>query len=211
MAADLGVEASAFAAAFRESYVERFTGATGSIEDTVDELAVRCGGSPSRAAVARAAARRLELIRSSLVAGDEALSVLDELRARGFRLGLVTDCSVETPTLWLQSTLAARFDAVAFSSSSGRTQARPGGLPGLSGKPWGAPRRVRLRRCRSAHAFTVVEGSFALRFRQGREGFAQATAALSPPAKRSPTEPMVGADEPVRLLVFECDGGDRVD
>ena len=115
MAADLGVEASAFAAAFRESYVERFTGATGSIEDTVDELAVRCGGSPSRAAVARAAARRLELIRSSLVAGDEALSVLDELRARGFRLGLVTDCSVETPTLWLQSTLAARFDAVAFS------------------------------------------------------------------------------------------------
>ena len=115
MAADLGVEASAYAAAFRDSYAERFTGAGGSLEHTVETLAVRCGAAPSAVAVARAARRRLELTRSLLAAGDDSLAVLDELRERGFRLGLVTDSSIETPTLWSQTPLASRFDAVAFS------------------------------------------------------------------------------------------------
>jgi putative hydrolase of the HAD superfamily len=115
MAADLGVDASAYAAAFRDSHAERFTGVGGSLEDTIAALAARCGGTPSAVAVARAARRRLELTRSLLAAGDESLAVLDELRARGFRLGLVTDSSIETPTLWYQTPLAARFDAVAFS------------------------------------------------------------------------------------------------
>ena len=115
MAADLGVETSAYAAAFRDSHAERFTGASGSLEHTVEALAARCGGTPSVVAVARAARRRLDLTRSLLAAGDESLAVLDELRERGFRLGLVTDSSVETPTLWSKTPLAARFDAVAFS------------------------------------------------------------------------------------------------
>jgi putative hydrolase of the HAD superfamily len=115
MASDLGVDPRCYADAFRESHGERFIGATGSLSDTVLTMAERCGGAPGRQAVTRAAKRRLDLTRSLLKPSDETLLVLDELRARGFLLALVTDSSTETPTLWKETMLAARLDHTAFS------------------------------------------------------------------------------------------------
>jgi putative hydrolase of the HAD superfamily len=115
MAADLGVDPDAFAAAYRESYRDRFTGATGTLEQTVAGLARRCGGEPSAAAVARAAGRRLDLTRRLLRSDDETLAVLDALLARGVALALVSDSSAETPALWPGSPLSARVPVTAFS------------------------------------------------------------------------------------------------
>jgi putative hydrolase of the HAD superfamily len=115
MAADLGVDPGRYAEAFRESHGERFTGATGSPRDTVLTMTERCGRTPADAAVARAAQRRIDLTRSLLTPGDEALFVLDELRARGFALGLVTDSSIEAPGLWRSTPFAARVDQAVFS------------------------------------------------------------------------------------------------
>jgi len=115
MAADLGVDPFCYADAFCDSHGERFTGATGSLHDTVLSMAERCGGAPDRTAVARAAKRRIDLTRSLLTPSDETLAVLDELRTRGFLLALVTDSSIETPTLWRETPLAPRLDQAAFS------------------------------------------------------------------------------------------------
>ena len=57
--------------------------------------------------------------------------------------------------------------------------------------------------CRSAHAFTVVEGSFALQFRHGRERFRVGDCVLLPAGETHAHRAVVGADEHVRLLVFE--------
>lgn len=119
MAADLGVDPDAFAAAYRDSYRERFLGLTGDLDETVRLLAGRCGGSPSAAAVQRAAGRRLELTASLLTSDADTLAVLDALLARGFLLGLVSDSSVETPRLWAASPLAQRMHAVGFSCGLG--------------------------------------------------------------------------------------------
>ena len=64
--------------------------------------------------------------------------------------------------------------------------------------------------CRGAHAFTVVEGSFALRFRDGREEFRAGDCGLIPAGEAFAHRVMVGAGEHVRLLVLECDGGGEV-
>lgn len=115
MAADLHVDPSAFAAAFGDSYRERFTGAFGSLEETVLALARRCGGEPDSAGVARAAGRRLDLTRTLLRSDRATLAVLDELRSRGLPLALVSDSSAETPALWLDSPLSERVSVTAFS------------------------------------------------------------------------------------------------
>jgi putative hydrolase of the HAD superfamily len=125
MARDLGVDAAAFVAVVPASHAVRFVGATGSLVETLRTLARRCGGDPTDDRLARAAARRLAMTRELLVADDETLAVLDELRGRGLVLGLVTDSSIETPTAWPDSPLAARFGATAFSCLEGVRKPRP--------------------------------------------------------------------------------------
>ena len=125
MAADLGVDPVAFAAAYRDSYRERFLGSTGTLEETVTLLAARCGGSPSAPAVRRAAARRLDLTRRLLTSDPATLTVLDELVARGLPLALVSDSSVETPELWPGSPLAGRIPVTAFSCAVGARKPDP--------------------------------------------------------------------------------------
>lgn len=125
MAADLGVDADSFAAAYRDSHPERFTGATGTLEQTVLTLARRCGAEPGRASVARAAERRIELTRRLLRSDGATLAVLDRLLSRGLRLGLVSDSSVETPLLWPESPLSSRMAATAFSCVLGVRKPEP--------------------------------------------------------------------------------------
>jgi HAD superfamily hydrolase (TIGR01509 family) len=67
-------------------------------------------------AAARAGEIRNEITRRALVPIEGALPVLDELRGRGLRLGLVSNCSSEVGELWDTSPFAGRFDAVVLSA-----------------------------------------------------------------------------------------------
>jgi putative hydrolase of the HAD superfamily len=62
---------------------------------------------------------RHDFTREVLVPRPGALEVLDELRARGLRLGLISVCSEEVPALWEETPLAERIDAPVFSCSVG--------------------------------------------------------------------------------------------
>jgi putative hydrolase of the HAD superfamily len=53
------------------------------------------------------------------------LETLDELRRAGIRLGLVSNCSPETVTLWPGQPLAPRLDAVGFSCVIGAAKPDP--------------------------------------------------------------------------------------
>jgi putative hydrolase of the HAD superfamily len=68
------------------------------------------------AAAARALELRTEMTRRALVPVEGALAVLDELRGRGLRLGLVSNCSSEVGELWEESPFGGRFDAVVLSA-----------------------------------------------------------------------------------------------
>lgn len=118
VARELGVDAQAFSEAVRVTFAERTLGETGTLAETLEALARRLGADPDQAAVARAVDKRLEMTRS-LIDSTWALDVLDELRRRSLPLGLVSDCSAETPLVWDTTALSARFGARAFSCEYG--------------------------------------------------------------------------------------------
>lgn len=115
MAGDLGVDPEAFADAVRSSFDARARGLMGDVAATARALADGLGAQPDPQAVARAAERRLDLHRSLLRPTPEVLAELDRLRADGYRIGLISDCSAETPALWPGTPLAERIDAAVFS------------------------------------------------------------------------------------------------
>ncbi len=118
MGADLGVAPDAFAAAVTETFDERVRGLMADVHHTVRYLARRVGGSPTESQVESAIARLLNYS-LSLHAATWALPALKALRKRGFKLGLVADCSAETVAIWPQSPLADHLDAVSFSCQTG--------------------------------------------------------------------------------------------
>jgi len=73
----------------------------------------------SDAGVEEVVAWRLELARRSLVPIPGALTTLDELRSRGLRLGLISNCTEDVPLVWDETPFAGLFDATAFSATEG--------------------------------------------------------------------------------------------
>lgn len=86
---------------------------TGSFQDYLHSLGL------DRAAAARALELRTDTTRRALFPVDGALDVLEELRARGLRLGLISNCSSEVGDVWEASSFAGRFDTVILSATEG--------------------------------------------------------------------------------------------
>ena len=125
MARDLGVDPDAFAAAIRDSFDARCRGALGDLHETISSLAAGLGARPNTAAVHAAAERRISFARSLLLPEPRVLEMLDRLRRRGYRLGLISDCSAETPVLWRETALADRLDVAVFSCEMGARKPDP--------------------------------------------------------------------------------------
>jgi len=125
MAVMVGVPPADLVQAYNHTWRQRLTG--WSVEETVRILAERLGGHPSPADVARAAAHRRALAVRVLTAVNPAtLQLLDHLRARGARLGLVSNATADTAEAWPRSPLAPRFDVAVFSSVLGAAKPDPG-------------------------------------------------------------------------------------
>lgn len=92
---------------------------TGSFQSYLDWLPI---GSE---AAALALEIRREMTRRSLVPTEGAVEVLDELRAAGLRLGLISNCSSEVGDLWDDSPFAGRFDEVVLSADVGMKKPDP--------------------------------------------------------------------------------------
>jgi putative hydrolase of the HAD superfamily len=62
---------------------------------------------------------RVELARHALVADQETIEALEELRRRRVRLGLVSNCTEDVAIVWPETTLAPLFDTAVFSATAG--------------------------------------------------------------------------------------------
>jgi putative hydrolase of the HAD superfamily len=103
---------------FTETWAELYDmRATGPIGPSVRAVCERLGISDEH--VEGLISLRVDFTREVLVPRPGALDVLDELRRRGLRLGLISVCSEEVPVLWEQTALASRIDAAVFSCSVG--------------------------------------------------------------------------------------------
>ena len=125
LAAVLGVPAAALLQALDESFPERISGALGDVRQTLATLAARLGVQLSDGQLDQAVQIRREVQESMFTFRPEALPVLRELRGQGFRIGLLSDCTIELPEAWPRLPVAGLIDAPVFSCLEGTRKPDP--------------------------------------------------------------------------------------
>lgn len=115
MAERLGVEPARFGELWRATAPERMTGA---LEANLETIGRELGVSEQER-LERALGFRRAFMRRTLVPRPDAEETLTALRARGLRLGMISNCSAEVPHLWPETSLAPLFDAALFSAEEG--------------------------------------------------------------------------------------------
>jgi putative hydrolase of the HAD superfamily len=108
-----------------ETWPARGTGQFPSIEDNIAWIYERQGWPLAPERVAEAARIRLAVTQDGLIALPGALEALTTLRQRGYRLGLISDCSAETPQLWDSLPFAPLIEAPIFSCNVGYLKPDP--------------------------------------------------------------------------------------
>jgi putative hydrolase of the HAD superfamily len=68
---------------------------------------------------------RRELTRRALVPRDALQETLSELRARGLRIGLISNCTEEVADVWPGTSFARFFDGAVFSATAGLAKPEP--------------------------------------------------------------------------------------
>ncbi|HEX5188330.1 MAG TPA: HAD-IA family hydrolase [Streptosporangiaceae bacterium] len=124
-AAPLGLDPSDWRQALDDSWAERATGVLGDLPATFRELARRHGAEPGERALAAACAARRAAQHELFRFRPDALAVLEQVRARGFRLGVLSDCTIELADAWQRLPVAALVDARVLSCEQGRRKPDP--------------------------------------------------------------------------------------
>jgi putative hydrolase of the HAD superfamily len=120
MADTIGIEHDRFNDAWVGQYELR---ATGPLEPSVRALCAQLGVHDDR--VQTLIGVRIDWTRNALVPRPGSVELLDELRRRGYKLGLISVCSEEVPHLWEETELAPRIDEAVFSCSVGLAKPDP--------------------------------------------------------------------------------------
>jgi putative hydrolase of the HAD superfamily len=124
-AAPLGIPARTWRSALDTSFPERATGSLGDLTETFRTLARRSGADPDAEALAAACAARMSSQQELFVLRDDAIATLTCLRARGLRIGVLSDCTIELARAWPQLPLAGLVDARVLSCEEGRRKPDP--------------------------------------------------------------------------------------
>jgi len=117
MAAIVAAPPEAFAGAWRAAFASRATGSP--LEQSLQDICRTLGVDAPPSAIADALAFRLTAHRALFRPRPDAAATLEQLRARGLRLGLITDCTGDVPGLWAASPLAPLVDGAVFSAVEG--------------------------------------------------------------------------------------------
>jgi putative hydrolase of the HAD superfamily len=121
----LGCDPADFARALDRSFLTRARGGLGSAEQALHTLARGLGGTPSPATLHAMADERVAAVRADTRLRPETVPVLRGLRARGLRLGLISDCGPELPDFLPGLPIAELLDATVFSIEVGACKPDP--------------------------------------------------------------------------------------
>ncbi len=117
MAGVLGAPPAAFVREWEATLNRRFAGEFATIEANLEHICVLLGLEAEAGRLAAGAEIRKRIVQPILGRPrPEALPTLAALRARGLKVGLITDCTPDTPDRWAESPLAPHVDAPVFSS-----------------------------------------------------------------------------------------------
>ena len=100
---------------WRETIHARDTGQYGGLEQDFRHVCEALDCEPTEDQLREAFRIRLEVIRRNLMPRTGAIETLTQLRAAGYRVGLVSDCASEIPMLWDESAFVPLIEARVFS------------------------------------------------------------------------------------------------
>jgi putative hydrolase of the HAD superfamily len=110
-----------WAALFREGVLGIFPTSEAKIEYICRELGVGANATQ----ISAAARLRYEYEAATMLPRPEAVEVLRDLKSRGLKIGLISDCSAEAPAEWPNTPLAPWFDVTIFSCVVGMKKPDP--------------------------------------------------------------------------------------
>lgn len=116
IASVLGAGLEEFLAAWHADYGNR---AVGDVESSLRHVCQQAGVTADEARIRRVLDMRRTALTDMFVPRPDAAATLRQLRARGHRVGLLTNCTSEIPELWPRSTLSPLMDATVFSCAEG--------------------------------------------------------------------------------------------
>lgn len=124
-AAALGVDPAEYDRILTETYRDRFRGVAGGVEESLAWVAARMGVEPSPTTLVHAAAVRMHTERGFAEPRQEVLPLLQQLRADGLRVGVISDCTAELPLVFGDLPIASVVDAAMFSCVTGQVKPDP--------------------------------------------------------------------------------------
>lgn len=119
MASVCSLPCKEFVHLWHTTFNERATGIFPSIDGNIQYICRRLKISPEHDRIKLAVRIRFEFTRRSLRPRDDAVETLTQLRAKGHKIGLISDCTAEVPALWQDTPFASVIDVAVFSCSVG--------------------------------------------------------------------------------------------
>ena len=125
MAAALCAPHDEFVRLWLTSFDQRATGVYATTQANIEHVCRVLGLRPQPGQVAAAAEVRLDFTWRHLVPRSGALETLARFRSAGHKIGLISDCSSEVPTLWKDTPFAPLVDVPVFSCAVGMKKPDP--------------------------------------------------------------------------------------
>jgi putative hydrolase of the HAD superfamily len=116
MADLVGAPRAAFVQKWFDTVVPRMTGEYSSVRANIEAICATLSVPLDAANCELAVKERYAYARAHIIPRATAIETLRELRERGLRIGLISDCSSELPELWQETEFAPLFDVTIFSS-----------------------------------------------------------------------------------------------
>ncbi|MGZ8939706.1 MAG: HAD family hydrolase [Limisphaerales bacterium] len=114
--AALGLPYDPFMQHWRQLTDRRSLGEFQTVEASINYVCNIIGVSVTDEQMTKAVETRLQLTRRALTPKPDAVETLAQLRDDGFKIGLLSNCSIEIPIVWPETVFAELFDSTVFSS-----------------------------------------------------------------------------------------------
>lgn len=116
MAAALGAPSEQFKSLWAQTTQMRIIGAFDTVEANLDYVCRSMSITPAFEQIRHAVEIRMQHVRQALQPRPDAVETLSHLKEAGYRTGLVSNCSIEIPILWLETAFASLIETAVFSS-----------------------------------------------------------------------------------------------
>lgn len=116
LAQTLGVPDEQFIPLWNQTAGMRTLGVFQTVEASIEYVCNTMNAHPGAEQIREAVEIRIKYIRQALQPRPKAVDTLSELKNQGYRIGLISNCSIEIPILWQETPFAHVIDEPIFSS-----------------------------------------------------------------------------------------------